>query len=68
VSTSTNWREIEQRILKVVKTSVRPVAVAFLDTEPEGVKKFIGNATFGMQLLAAGGGGTRVLHDSRKSF
>jgi hypothetical protein len=31
---STNWREIEQRILKVIKTGVRPVAVAFLDAEP----------------------------------
>jgi uncharacterized protein (DUF169 family) len=42
VNTSTNWRETEQRILKVIKTGVRPVAVAFLDAEPGGVKKFEG--------------------------
>jgi hypothetical protein len=35
VSTSTNWPEIEQRIFEVAKTGVRPVAVAFLDTEPK---------------------------------
>jgi len=42
VSTSTNWRELEQQILKAIKTSVRPVAVAFLDAEPAGVKQFEG--------------------------
>ena len=47
MSTSANWREIEQRILKVVKTSVRPVAVAFVDREPEGVKKFVGTQPSG---------------------
>jgi uncharacterized protein (DUF169 family) len=40
--TSTNWRELEQRILKVVRASLHPVAVAFLDAEPEGVKKYEG--------------------------
>ena len=39
MGTSTNWRELEQRILKAIKTSVRPVAVAFLDAVPEGVKE-----------------------------
>ena len=42
MSTRTNWRELEQQILKVIKTVVRPVAVAFLDAEPAGVKKFEG--------------------------
>ncbi|HET7108896.1 MAG TPA: DUF169 domain-containing protein [Candidatus Acidoferrum sp.] len=42
MNTSTNWRELEQRLLKVIKTPVRPVAVAFLDAEPAGVKKFQG--------------------------
>ncbi len=37
-----NWREVEQRIAKVVKGSVRPVGVAFLEQEPVGVKKFEG--------------------------
>ena len=42
MSTATNWRALEAQILKVVKSAVRPVAVAFLDAEPEGVKKFEG--------------------------
>jgi len=36
------WRNLEQHIAKVVKASVRPVGVAFLDAEPAGVKKFEG--------------------------
>ena len=42
MSTATNWRALEAQILKVVKSAVRPVAVAFLDAEPAGVKKFEG--------------------------
>ena len=42
MSACTNWRELEQQILKVIKTGARPVPVAFLDAEPEGVKKFEG--------------------------
>ncbi len=57
MSTSTNWREIEQRILKVIKTGVPPVAVAFLDAEPSGVKKFEGTQPSGCSFwrLAAEG-------------
>jgi uncharacterized protein (DUF169 family) len=57
VSTSTNWRELEQRISKVIKTGVRPVAVAFLDAEPAGVKKFEGTQPSGCSFwrLAAEG-------------
>lgn len=57
MSTSTNWREIEQRILKVIKTGVPPVAVAFLDAEPAGVKKFEGTQPSGCSFwrLAAEG-------------
>ena len=47
MSTRTNWREMEQRIAKVIKTGVRPVAVAFLDAAPEGVKKFEGTQPSG---------------------
>jgi hypothetical protein len=47
VSTSGNWRELEQQILKVIKTRVRPVAVVFLDAEPAGVKKFEGTQPSG---------------------
>ena len=47
MSMSINWRELEQRILKVIKTGVRPVAVAFLDAEPTGVKKFEGTQPSG---------------------
>ena len=57
MSTSTNWRELEQRILKAIKTGVRPVAVAFLDAEPAGVKKFVGTQPSGCSFwrLAAEG-------------
>ncbi len=57
MSTSTNWRELEQRILKVIKTGVRPVAVAFFDAAPEGVKKFEGTQPSGCSFwrLAAEG-------------
>lgn len=57
MSASTNWSEIEQRIVKVVRTSVRPVAVVFLDTEPAGVKKFVGTQPSGCSFwrLAAEG-------------
>jgi len=57
VSTSTNWRELEQRMLKVIKTGVRPVAVGFLDAEPTGVKKFEGTQPSGCSFwrLAAEG-------------
>jgi uncharacterized protein (DUF169 family) len=57
VSTSTDWRGLEQQILKVIKTGVRPVAVAFLDAEPDGVKKFQGTQPAGCSFwrLAAQG-------------
>ena len=57
MSTSTNWRELEQRISKVIKTGLRPVAVAFLDAVPEGVKKFVGTQPSGCSFwrLAAEG-------------
>ena len=57
MSTSTNWRELEQRISKVIKTGVRPVAVAFLDSEPAGVNKFEGTQPSGCSFwrLAAEG-------------
>jgi uncharacterized protein (DUF169 family) len=57
VSTSTNWRELEHRILKVIKACLRPVAVAFLDAEPAGVKKFEGTQPSGCSFwrLAAEG-------------
>jgi uncharacterized protein (DUF169 family) len=57
VSTSTNWRALEQQILKVIKASVRPVAVAFLNAEPAGVKQFEGTQPSGCSFwrLAAEG-------------
>jgi hypothetical protein len=51
VSTSRNWRELEQQILKVIRTGVRPVAVAFLDTELAGVKKFEGTRPSGCSTI-----------------
>ena len=57
MSTSTNWRALEQQILKVIKASVRPVAVAFLNAEPGGVKQFEGTQPSGCSFwrLAAKG-------------
>src|SRR5882757_5865936 len=57
VSTCTNWRVLEQEILKVIKTGARPVAVAFLDAEPAGVKRFEGTQPSGCSFwrLAAEG-------------
>ena len=40
--TATNGRALEENILKTVEMSVRPVALAFLDAEPAGLKKFEG--------------------------
>jgi hypothetical protein len=48
VSTSTNWRALEERILNAIKTPIRPLAVAFLDAEQHaGVKKFQGTQSSG---------------------
>jgi hypothetical protein len=57
VGTSGNWRELEHEILKVIRTGVRPVGVAFLDAEPVGVKKFEGTQPSGCSFwrLAAEG-------------
>lgn len=57
MSSAGNWREVEQHIAKVVKGSVRPVGVAFLDQEPAGVKKFEGTQPSGCSFwrLAAEG-------------
>ena len=57
MGTSTNWGELEQRISKAIKTGLRPVAVAFLDAEPTGVKKFVGTQPSGCSFwrLAAEG-------------
>jgi len=42
MSTTTNWRDVEQRIASVVKLVRRPVSVTFLDAVPQGVSKFVG--------------------------
>jgi len=57
MSTSANWRGLEHEILKIIKASARPVAVAFLDAEPAGVKKFEGTQPSGCSFwrLAAEG-------------
>ena len=53
----TNWREVDQRISKVVKAGVTPVAVAFLDAEPANVSKYEGTQPSGCSFwrLAAEG-------------
>lgn len=57
MSAATNWRELEQQILKAVKASGRPVAVTFLDAEPANLKKFEGTQPSGCSFwrLAAEG-------------
>ncbi len=52
-----NWKEVEQRIAGDVKLTRRPVAMAFLDAEPEGVEKFSGSEPSGCSFwrLAAEG-------------
>jgi uncharacterized protein (DUF169 family) len=57
MNAAANWREVEHHIAKVVKSSVRPVGVAFLDEEPNGVKKFEGTQPSGCSFwrLAAEG-------------
>jgi uncharacterized protein (DUF169 family) len=57
MSAATNWQELERQIAKVVKSSVRPIGVAFLDEEPGGVKKYEGTQPSGCSFwrLAAQG-------------
>jgi len=54
---STTWQEMEREIAAVVKLGRRPVAVAFLDAEPAGIKKFEGSEPSGCSFwrLAAEG-------------
>lgn len=57
MTAATNWREVDEHISKVVRGSLRPVAVAFLDEEPAGVKKYQGRQPSGCSFwrLAAEG-------------
>lgn len=52
-----NWKELERRISAGVKLEKRPVAVAFLDAAPAGVRKFEGTEPSGCSFwrLAAQG-------------
>ena len=57
MSTSTNWKEMEQQVAAVIKAVRRPVAVTFLDAAPTGVVKFEGTEPSGCSFwrLAAEG-------------
>jgi len=57
MTAATSWREVDQQISKVVRASVRPVAVAFLEAEPATVKKYEGTQPSGCSFwrLAAEG-------------
>ena len=57
MSTSTNWKELEQQVAEVIKSGRRPVAVTFLDAAPTGVTKFEGTEPSGCSFwrLAAEG-------------
>src|SRR5208282_1693686 len=54
---SAKWQELEREIAAHVKLGRRPVAVAYLDAEPAGVKKFEGSEPSGCSFwrLAAEG-------------
>jgi len=54
---SATWQEMEREIAAVVKLGRRPIAVAFLDAEPTGIKKFEGSEPSGCSFwrLAAEG-------------
>lgn len=57
MSARSQWQEFERQIGAVAKLAKRPVAVAFLDLEPFGVKKFEGTEPSGCSFwrLAAEG-------------
>src|SRR5262250_2538863 len=52
-----NWREVETQMQQALNARVRPVAVAFLEAAPAGVKKFEGTQPSGCSFwrLAAQG-------------
>jgi uncharacterized protein (DUF169 family) len=52
-----NWRELEHQITKVVRGSVRPIGVAFLDSEPAGVKRYEGTQPSGCSFWRLAGEG-----------
>jgi len=54
---SANWQELEREISAHLKLGRRPVAVAYLDAEPAGIKKFEGTEPSGCSFwrLAAEG-------------
>ena len=57
MSESAKWQELEREITALVKLGRRPVAVAFLDAEPAGIRKFAGSEPSGCSFwrLAAEG-------------
>jgi uncharacterized protein (DUF169 family) len=57
MSTSTNWKELEQQVTQVIKAGRRAVAVTFLDAAPSNVSKFDGTEPSGCSFwrLAAEG-------------
>ena len=52
-----NWKELEKQFAARLSMSRRPVAVIFLDTQPEGIEKFSGTEPAGCSFwrLAAAG-------------
>lgn len=57
MSANTNWHALEEKFSEMVKLPKRPVSVAFLDAEPQSVKKFEGTEPSGCSFwrLAAAG-------------
>jgi hypothetical protein len=52
-----NWKELKKLFAARLSLSPRPVAVTFLDTQPEGIEKFSGTEPAGCNFwrLAAAG-------------
>ena len=52
-----NWNELEKQFAARLSMSRRPVALTFLDTQPEGIEKFSGTEPAGCSFwrLAAAG-------------
>jgi uncharacterized protein (DUF169 family) len=57
MSTNAHWRDLEEKFSTLIEISKRPIAVAFLDIVPEGVKPFAGTEPSGCSFwrLAAAG-------------
>lgn len=52
-----NWRDVERQIGEVVRGSMRPIGVAFLEGEPSGIEKYEGTQPSGCSFWRLAGEG-----------